>query len=211
MTVRTQRDRTPAVSGDAEETLGGGAVGGVAAEALEEGGRPRPPLAPRPGAAEVAGVRVPAVVLRDDPRPGGVDVQRVTYAVAAGMAGLAKVGAGGEEEKVPVVRQVGVVAHVAVLAHLPGLHGVLGQRAIEGVEAAICDGAVVAAVARGRDTRKTLVPGVGVLAPQERRAGVARQGAELAGRDPRGPRPQPPRRHPGPHPPPPALPVRPSG
>src|SRR3989304_5853432 len=185
MTVRTQRDRTPAVSGDAEETLGGGAVGGVAAEALEEGGRPRPPLAPRPGAAEVAGVRVPAVVLRDDPRPGGVDVQRVTYAVAAGMAGLTKVGAGGEEEKVPVVRQVGVVAHVAVLAHLARLHGVLGQRAIEDVGAAVRNGAVVAAVAGGRDTRRAPGPGVTFRAPLPPAARVAGQPANLAGRDPR--------------------------
>src|SRR3990170_8504753 len=102
------------------------------------------------------------------------------------MAGLTKVSAGREEEKGPVVRQVGVVAHVAVLAHLARLHGVLGQRAIEDVEAAVRDGAVVAAVAGGRDTRKTLVPGVWVLAPQERRAGVAGQVASLAGRDPRG-------------------------
>src|SRR4030067_489522 len=123
MTVPTQRDRTPALRGDAEGALGGGA------------------------------------------------------------AGRTEVSAGREEEKVPVVRQVGVVAHVAVLAHLSRLHGVLGQRAIEDVEAAVRDGAVVAAVAGGRDTRKTLVSGVGVLAPQERRAGVAGGGADVRGRD----------------------------
>src|SRR3989304_4910405 len=86
---------------------------------------------------------------------------------AAGVGGLGEVGAGGEEQKAPVVCQVGVVAHVAVVAHLPRLHWVLGQRGIEDVEAAVRDGAVVAAVAGGGDNPKTLVPGVGVLAPQE--------------------------------------------
>src|SRR3989304_5194701 len=102
MTVRTQRDRTPAVTGDAEEALGGGAVGGVAAEALEEGARPRACLVPEPGAVEVSGVRVPAVVLRDDPRRGGVDVEGVAYAVAAGVAGPAEVSAGGGGEEAPL-------------------------------------------------------------------------------------------------------------
>src|SRR3972149_6515416 len=97
MTVRTQRDRTPAVTGDAEEALGGGAVGGVAAEALEEGARPRACLVPQPGAVEVTGVRVPAVVLSDVSPGGGVGVHRVAVAAAAGMTGPTEVSTGGEE------------------------------------------------------------------------------------------------------------------
>src|SRR3990172_5086219 len=129
---------------------------------------------------EVTGVWVPAVVPGDVPPGDGVDVQRVARAAAAGVAGPTKVGAGGEEEEAPVVRQVRIVAHVAVLPHLARPHGVLRQRDIEGVEPAVRNGAVVAAVAGGRDTRKTLVPGVGVLAPQELAAGVAGQVADLA-------------------------------
>src|SRR3990172_5251158 len=156
MAVRAQR--LLALGGHAEEYLRCGAVGGVAAQAFHMRAGAGPGVVPEPRPVVVAGFRVPAVVLGAAVPLGGVNVQRVVLVAPSGVAGLAEVGAGGEQEKAAVLRQVRVVAHIAVLARLSRLDRVLGQGGIEDVQAAGRHRPIVAAVAGRRDPSETPPP-----------------------------------------------------
>jgi hypothetical protein len=99
------------------------------------------------------------------------------------MTGSTEVGARGEEEKVAVVRDVGVMAHITILARLSRRAGMLRQAGIENIAAARRYRAVVAAITERLDARKRLAFRVGALGPERLAAGVVGEVAGLAGRD----------------------------